>query len=338
MAEKPASTLAPRRPARKTRPTAPPSLEISQLRALVALLTGRSVSRAAEALGQSQPQMSVTLRRLRAALGDPVLVRGGHAMLPTDRALALLAPARRILAEMQAMLAEPEAFDPQTMRRSLKLAIPDFISADLLGAILGAVRAGAPLASVAVTPVRSDTDGAELLESGQADVLIESNLIRAATVRYVTLFDDTVVSVAARANPRIQQDMTLHQYLELPHVAAAPSSGTRPGVVDRMLAEKGHTRRVVAWVPYLNTLPRILAQSDLVLTTSGHIAFQFARQADLQAFAPPLKLPRIRYYLMWHERAQRSAEHRWLRGLIREAANLQLQRPAGRRSATATRR
>lgn len=333
MAQKSSVNRVPHRQAAQARPPASPSLEISQLRALVALLGEGSVSRAAESLGQSQPQMSVTLRRLRIALSDPVLVRGGRAMVPTDRALALLEPARRILLEMQTMLAEPVAFDPQTMRRSLKLAIPDFISADLLGAILGAVRAGAPLASVVVTPVRGDTDGADLLESGQADVLIESNLIRAASVRYITLFDDTVVALAARANPLIRPDMTLDQYLALPHVAAAPTSGTRPGMVDRMLAEKGYTRRVVAWVPYLNTLPRILAQSDLVLTTSGHLAFQFARQADLQAFVPPLKLPRLRYYLMWHERAQRSAEQRWLRELIRDAAQQQLKRPSGRRAA-----
>ena len=48
-----------------------------------------------------------------------------------------------------------------------------------------------------------------------------------------------------------------------------------------MLAERGHTRRVVAWVPYLNTLPLILAQSDQVLTTSAHMARQLATQAAL---------------------------------------------------------
>jgi DNA-binding transcriptional LysR family regulator len=314
---------------RRARPTAAPALEITQLRALVALLTQPSVSAAAESLGQSQPQMSVQLRRLRAALHDPVLVRGaGRGMVPTERARALLEPARRILADMQLLFSEGEAFDPLTMRRSLRLAIPDFISADLLGAMLGAIRAGAPGASVVVVPVRSDTDGADLLASGHADVLIESNLIRSAALRYVTLFDDNVLSVAARANALVKPDMTLEQFLALPHVAAPPTSGTRPGMVDRMLAERGYTRRVVAWVPYFNALPRILAQSDLVLTTAGHLAFQFARQADLQVFAPPLKLPRVRYYLMWHERVQRSAEHRWLRDLIREAVTRQLKRPA----------
>jgi len=36
-------------------------------------------------------------------------------------------------------------------------------------------------------------------------------------------------------------------------------------------------------------------------------------------FVPPLKFPRIRYYLMWHDRVHRSGEHRWLRDLIHGA-------------------
>lgn len=289
------------------------------MRALVALLTERSVSRAAESLNQSQPQMSASLRRIRALVHDPVLVRASRGMVPTEHALALLEPARRILGDMQALLAEPRQFDPLAMRRALRLAIPDFISAALLGRILGELRTGAPQSSVMVLPVRGEADGLDLLESGRADVLVESNVLRSANIRHATLFDDTILAVAARSHPVAREGMTLDAYLALPHVAAAPASGTRPGMVDRMLAERGHSRRVVAWVPYLNTLPQVIAQSDLVLTTSAHLARQFARQAELRTFAPPLKLSRVRYYLMWHDRAHRSGESRWLRNLIHGA-------------------
>lgn len=309
------------RPAAGARPVAARDLEIGQVRALAALLGERSVSRAARALGQSQPQMSVTLRRLRAVLGDPILVRGGRGMVPTDRALALLEPARRIVEDIGRLRVEPAAFDPHALRRSLCLAIPDYIGAAILGAILGAIRAAAPSASVLVTPVRSESDGLDLLETGAADVLIESCLIRTATLRHRALFDDVVASVARRGHPQVRPGLSLDQYLGLAHVAAAPASGARPGLVDRMLAEHGHARRVVAWVPYLNALPLILAQSDLVLTTGAHLARQFADQAGLQVFTPPIKLPRMRYTMMWHERAQHSSEHRWLRDLISGAVS-----------------
>src|SRR5438874_7477212 len=110
-------------------------VELSLVRALVALVGESSVSRAADALGQSQPQMSATLRRIREVMRDPILVRGSHGMVPTEHALAALVPARRMLSDAQALVSERERFDPKAMRRSLRLAIPDFISAALLAAI-----------------------------------------------------------------------------------------------------------------------------------------------------------------------------------------------------------
>lgn len=314
-------------PARTSRPAPLPSLELSLVRALVALLTERSVSRAAESLDQSQPQMSATLRRMRELLRDPIVVRGSHGMMPTDHALALLEPARRILNDVQTLFAEPQQFDPLTMQRTLRLAVPDFLSATMLAAILGAIRAGAPQSSLLVRGVRSDSDGLELLESGQADVLIESDVIRSANIRYAPLFDDTILGVAARSNPLVRNGLSLEEYLRLPHVAAAPAAGMRPGMIDRLLSAKGYARRVVAWVPHLNTLPHILARSDLVFTTTAHLARHFAHQAELRIFVPPIKFPHIRFFLMWHERVHRSGEHRWLRKLIQGAVSAQIEGP-----------
>ena len=302
------------------RPTAVPTMEISLVRALVALLTERSVSRAAESLNQAQPQMSATLKRLRELVHDPILVRGARGMVVTEHALTLLEPARRILGDMQLLMSESPRFDPLEVRRTLRLAIPDYISAALLGAILGAIRVAAPGASTLVLPVRGDADGVALLESGKADLLIESNLVQSANVHSKLLFEDAILCVAAKSHPGVRRGITVEEYLALPHVAASPDSGTGPGLIDRMLAERGLARRVVAWVPYLNTLPQVLAQSDLVLTTSAHLARQFALDPALQAFAPPVKLPAMRYHIMWHERVHRSREHRWLRGLVQTAA------------------
>lgn len=299
-------------------------LELSLVRALVALLTEQSVSRAAESLGQSQPQMSATLRRMRELLGDPILVRGSRSMMPTEHALSLLEPARRILADAQTLTVPPARFNPVTTRRTIRLAIPDFLSASLLAAILGAIRAGAPESSLVVSGVRSDAEGADLLESGRADVVIESSVIRSALLRYTPLFDDGILAVAAHGHRALRDGLTLDEYLDLPHVAAAPASGTRPGLIDRLLRERGHARRVVAWVPYLNTLPQLLARSDLVFTTTAHMIRHFVLQKELRAFAPPIRFPRVRFYLMWHDRMHRAGDHRWLRGLILEAASAEL--------------
>src|SRR5258708_15912347 len=87
-------------------------LNLNLLPVLDALLTERSVSRAGARLGLSQPAVSNALAQLRTLLGDPLLVRKGGGMAPTERALALAGPLRAALLALEQALAPPAAFDP----------------------------------------------------------------------------------------------------------------------------------------------------------------------------------------------------------------------------------
>lgn len=60
--------------------------DVRMLRTLHLLLTESSVSRVAQILRQTQPAVSAALKRLREALGDPLLVRSGTRLVPTERA------------------------------------------------------------------------------------------------------------------------------------------------------------------------------------------------------------------------------------------------------------
>jgi DNA-binding transcriptional LysR family regulator len=59
------------------------------LLSLDALLQDKHVSRAALRVGVTQPAMSRVLARLRAQLGDPILVRSGRSMTLSPRAEAM---------------------------------------------------------------------------------------------------------------------------------------------------------------------------------------------------------------------------------------------------------
>ncbi|MDE1998106.1 MAG: LysR family transcriptional regulator, partial [Burkholderiales bacterium] len=59
-------------------------IDLSLIRVLHTVITERSVSRAAIRLQSSQPAVSAQLRRLRELTGDPLLVRSGQTMAPTD--------------------------------------------------------------------------------------------------------------------------------------------------------------------------------------------------------------------------------------------------------------
>src|SRR2546430_214909 len=65
------------------------------------LMAELSVTRAAERLGRTQSAVSHSLARLRAELGDPLLIKGLRGMQPTAFALELMEQARPILRGIQ---------------------------------------------------------------------------------------------------------------------------------------------------------------------------------------------------------------------------------------------
>src|ERR1700709_1903365 len=78
--------------------------DFNLLVALDALLEDGSVRRAAEHLNLTAPAMSHTLGRLRALIGDPLLVRAGQRLVPTPHAIAIRERVRQVVSSGQAIL------------------------------------------------------------------------------------------------------------------------------------------------------------------------------------------------------------------------------------------
>lgn len=77
------------------------------LRSFVTAVRAGSISRAATALGHTQPALSQQLRKLESAIGRPLLYRSPSGVLPTRAGEELLPYAERILALSTQALTEP---------------------------------------------------------------------------------------------------------------------------------------------------------------------------------------------------------------------------------------
>jgi len=103
-----------------------PDFQIDWLRAFVAVVDAGSLSGAAPLVHRSQSAVSMQIKKLEAALGRPVLLRGPRHLEVTPAGAELLSYARRVLdlqAEAHAALFGPKLAGrvrlgcPTTMRR-----------------------------------------------------------------------------------------------------------------------------------------------------------------------------------------------------------------------------
>ena len=111
------------------------SVDLNLLAPLHALLEERHVSRAADRLRMSQPSMSRALQRLRATLGDELLVRGPSGYQLTPRAERIAAELQHALPRLEHVFSG-EAFDPATAARAFRVAGTDYTVSVLSGALL----------------------------------------------------------------------------------------------------------------------------------------------------------------------------------------------------------
>lgn len=178
-------------------------LDLNLLLTLDALLVERNVTRAAQRLHLSQPSVSVQLGKLRAAFDDPLLLPGPRGMLPTARALALLAPLQAALAQLEQVLQPESAFEPLTAEVEWTLAAADATEYAILLPLLPGMRAEAPRSRMAVleaVPARM----ASQLESGQVDLGFLAQEEAPPGLRHRVLFTEHYVLACRRDHPLLQ--------------------------------------------------------------------------------------------------------------------------------------
>src|SRR6185437_14152535 len=90
------------------------SLDLNLLVTLDALLEHRSVSRAAQQVGLSQPAVSAQLARLRRHFGDDLLARQGNQYRLTPLAVQLRGRVRTAVTGVERVFTAQPDFDPTT--------------------------------------------------------------------------------------------------------------------------------------------------------------------------------------------------------------------------------
>lgn len=292
-------------------------VDLNLLPVLDAILRTQSVSKAAAAVGLSKPAASHALARIRAQLGDPVLVRAGQRWVLTERAEAIAARVAGALAEARSVLTAERPFEPRALRREFRIHATDQMLS-LLGLALGhAMTEQAPGVALRFLPLALDE--ATALRS-DADLALGELPDLPAELRTQKLFDDRYACIAREAHPRIRGALSLEQYLAARHVVVAPRD-TPGSVVDRALARHKRTRRAVRWVPYSASALELVATSDCVATLSERLARHHAARYHLQVLAPPIALPPCTASQAWHPRLERDPAHAWLRRLIARLAH-----------------
>src|SRR6266852_7447735 len=119
------------------------AIDLNLLVVFDAIMMDRSVTRAGQRLGLSQPAMSHALTRLRHMVKDELFVRSPNGMMPTPRAEELATPVRIALDGLQQSL-EPVQFDPSKATATFRIAVDNYAAIVLVAPIAAQIAKIAP--------------------------------------------------------------------------------------------------------------------------------------------------------------------------------------------------
>lgn len=295
-------------------------IDLHLIRVLHTVLTERSVSRAAIRLGMYQPAVSAALKRLRELSGDPLLVRSGAGMVPTDAGLRMIEPSASILRAAEVMFTEARGFDPQTTTTTFRVAASDYLDPLFLPQLVAQVKSQAPQCQIEILPLSADFDYHAHLAQGDVDVVVGNWLKPPEDLHLGKLFDDEVVCLVSRDHPAVRRGWTQQSWLEAEHVAPTATHPGARGVIDEHLETLGLARRITARCPHFGLIPAMVASSLLVLTTGRQYCERFVGSLPVVVLECPIAFPQLMYYQLWHERTHGSASAKWLRERIKAVA------------------
>ena len=286
-------------------------LDLNLVLALDALLTERSVTRAGQRIGLSQPAMSAALARLRRHFGDELLARNGNSYELTPLGQALRDRTTAACELLERVFASQASFDAAVEEREYTILASDYAVA-VFGADLARETArcapGVRLNFRQTPPTITENTGALL--STVDGALMPHGVINGFPT--VELFRDQWVFLVSRDNPDVGDELTLDDLARLPWAAY---QRTYDAPAARQLSMLGIEPRVQASTDSFSLLAELVAGTRRIALVQRLLAQRISGQTReaVRVLECPYDAVPVQEALWWHPVHTHDAGHLWLR-------------------------
>lgn len=285
--------------------------DLNALVTLYAVLRTRNVSGAARLLGITQPAVSRILDRLRAEFDDPLVVRQGNGVVPTNRARELDAALEGLMDHAQHIFSS-SAFQPSTVRRDVHLAMNEHLQQLLVPSLLERTTQNAPGMRLFVRSIlRSDM---ELLKDGHLDLIL-GMLSPDEPLREQLLMNERLLCIGRKDLVRKMArngPLALDVFGQHPQIDVRPAAlGQISALLDGLFKGARPQRNIVCVVSSFEALMNML-EAGKHIGVVPELAFNPRQRDTLDVVPLAFDLPPYRVSAWWHNVAHHDPALQWL--------------------------
>lgn len=285
-------------------------LDFKLLRIFYYVYKFKSVSVAAEQLCMSQPAVSNILNKIRHHYNDPLFVRIGNEMLPTELSKQLFPLICEVLSKIEIIENYTDHFNHLDSHQSFTIAMTDVAHLVLLPKISEYLKQYAPNIRLNIRPITSET--AYQMANGEIDLAIGFLPHLENGFYQQKLFEQHYVVISSKDHPRLTGDhISYEQYLSEYHIDV--DAGIGHYHIANELMKLGVKRNFLMRLPSYLGVGLLIQESDAIATVPYYLSEVLLSRGNLKIFEAPIAFPTYPIKQYWHLSTHHKTSQEWLR-------------------------
>ena len=275
----------------------------------------KSVSLAAEHLAMSQPTVSNILNKIRQHYNDPLFLRIGNVMVPTELSKQLFPLVSEALNKVEVINNFTIDFDQAVSHQQFTLAMTDVSHLVLLPKISQYLKKHASHIRLNVRPITSETG--YQMANGEIDLALGFLPHLENGFYQQKLIEQYYVVIAAKDHPRLTGDsISTEQYLSESHIDIDAGMGHYH--IENELQKLELERDILMRLPSYLGVGLVVQDTDAIATVPYYLSEVLLSRGNLKIFDAPIAFPTYAVKQYWHMSCHHKASHQWLRHMFHE--------------------
>jgi DNA-binding transcriptional LysR family regulator len=275
----------------------------------------KSVSVAADHLTMSQPTVSNILNKIRQHYNDPLFLRIGNEMIPTELSKQLFPLVSEALSKVEIINNFTIDFDQSTSQQQFTLAMTDVSHLVLLPRITQYLKKYASHIRLNVRPITSETS--YQMANGEIDLALGFLPHLENGFYQQKLFEQYYVVIASKDHPRLTgNSISAEEYLSESHIDIDAGMGHYH--IENELLNLELKRNILMRLPSYLGVGLVVQDTDAIATVPYYLSEVLLSRGNLKIFEAPISFPTYSVKQYWHMSCHHKTSHQWLRHMFHE--------------------
>lgn len=286
------------------------------LKLFLAVYDTNSFSKAAGKFDLNQSTVSYSIDKLRTYFNDPLFVKAGRGVTPTEHA-TLLAPKIRSLVVDLESLSIPATYSPKNDTETMTIGVNSVSFTPNLINLYKRVAIAAPNMSLRIIEFGSRSKIETLLESREVDLIISvrgNHYPKSCLTKEIMKLDNACFYDPKTGKP----PKTIDDYCEFPHAKIDYGANVK-SFVDLALESACLERHVKVSAPNTSVLAQLVKGTEMIITMPSIL--HLSDFSDLAFVPSPIDIPEWHLDMIWHRRTEHSGRGKWMRNLLISTIN-----------------